>query len=469
MKPRWLAATVIPVMAGSAIAHGFEERYDLPVPLSYVVVGACAAVFLTFVLAILLIRRPAIPSAGFVGRKNLLPAAFRQGLARLAQALVWLLFALTISSALWGSRDPLMNLAPTMIWIVWWIGISFAVVICGNFWPALDPWRSSFEALDQLARKLGLKQGLARNWPWPAGLDAWPAVFLLLLWSWLEVVYPLASSPLRLGCAALLWTAVNLAGMVCFGPGQWQKNADVFALYFATLGKITPGASHLEAAAGPGKLQAAAQGGFVTAMLSTVLFDGLHGGMAWTSFEHLLRRFAATSMDINGYFSGTMGLTLVWLAFSIAYLLSSSLSAILIKPSGQSSSGLQLAADFAPSLIPIAAAYNIAHNFSNLLIQGQRIFQLLSDPFGRQWDLFGTARFYPDIAVVDARMTWFVAVLSIVAGHMLSVWMAHRQALRLGLSARRTALITTPLTLLMLACTAISLLVIAEPMVVYTP
>lgn len=77
--------------------------------------------------------------------------------------------------------------------------------------------------------------------------------------------------------------------------------------------------------------------------------------------------------------------------------------------------------DFTPTLIPIAAAYNIAHNFSNLLIQGQTVFQLLSDPGGRQWDIFGTAKWYPDIGLVDAQLTWYVAVVSIVLGHVMSI------------------------------------------------
>jgi hypothetical protein len=41
--------------------------------------------------------------------------------------------------------------------------------------------------------------------------------------------------------------------------------------------------------------------------------------------------------------------------------------------------------------------------------------------------------------------------------------------LTLHLSAARTALATTPLTVLMVAYTAISLTIIAEPMVRYTP
>ena len=471
----------------SAHAHGFDQRYELPVPLGYVVVGACATVLLTFLIAVFFVRQPA---TGFVQPAQ--PAQPAQQpkpspqvgamhwFVCLIRGLSWLLFVLTIVSALWGSADPLMNLAPTLVWIVWWVGLSFAVVLLGDFWPALDPWRTTFDALDFVARKLGLSRGISAGWSWPAPLGVWPAVFLLLGWCWLEVVYPIASSPFRLGFAALAWSAVNLAGMVCFGRESWQRHADVFALYFSSLGRMAPIKFNAHRPAvvwrplGQGLTDAkpvlvAGQVGFVMAMLSTVMFDGLHGGAAWTAFEQGLRKIAPRWMDVNGYFAGTVGLATVWLGFLMAYLVTCRASTSLVASTKTSNAGLQMAARFAPTLIPIAAAYNIAHNFSSLVIQGQTALQLLSDPLGRQWDLFGTARFYPDIAVVDARLTWYLAVVAIVAGHVVSIWLSHRLALRLGLSARRTALAAMPLTALMLAFTAISLSVIAEPMVSYSP
>ncbi len=469
MKPALFLA-IAWAWACSAHAHGFEERYDLPVPLAYVVAGACAAVFLTFVVAVLFVRQPAVALVEPAGQPAHRPQEKKSKILRwavgLIRSLAWLLFALTIVSALGGSADPLMNLAPTLVWIVWWIGLSFAVVLLGNFWPFLDPWRTTFEALDFSARKLGCRRGLSAGWAWPARLGVWPAVFLLLAWCWLAVVYPIASSPVRLGYAALAWSAISLTGMGCFGRDSWQKHGDVFAIYFATLGRMAPvrfGNQRFE------PVHVAGETGFVMAMLSTVLFDGLHGGTAWTLFEQALRKIASQWMDVNGYFAGTAGLVMVWLVFVVAYLAVCSLSAGLMKPLTGSGPGWQVAGRFVPALIPIAAAYNLAHNFSSLLIQGQTVFQLLSDPLGRQWDLFGTARLYPDITVVDARLTWYVAVTSIVAGHVVSIWLAHRLALGLRLSSWRTALAMVPLTCLMLAYTAVSLVVIAEPMAVYSP
>jgi len=52
---------------------------------------------------------------------------------------------------------------------------------------------------------------------------------------------------------------------------------------------------------------------------------------------------------------------------------------------------LEPALAFAHSLVPIAFAYSVAHYFSLLVLEGQGIISLISDPFGFGWDLFGTA------------------------------------------------------------------------------
>lgn len=442
-----------------ARAHGFDERYDLPVPLSYVIVGACATVLLTFVVALVFVRRPGVAQTG---SESQMPGTSYRVKSRpfvlgLSKGLSLSLFILTLVAALYGTSDPLMNLAPTMVWIIGWIGLSLGVMVLGKLWPQIDPWRSLFELMDGLARQVSAQRGIARGWPWPAALGMWPATLLLLVWCALEVIYPLATAPFKLGCVMLVWTIINLAGMVCFGREVWQCNADVFAVYFARLAR-----TFRPRLCGPEHPPIAGEIGFILAMLATVLFDGLHGGPAWFVFEGVLKVIIPKWLDLNGYVAGTLGLLSVWLFFLLAYLLVCQISAATIS---RAITGRHIAHQMAPTLIPIAAAYLIAHNFSSLMIQGQNIIALMSDPLGRQWDLFGTAKFYPDIGVVDAKFTWVLAVTAIVVGHVLSIWRAHHVALAWGLSARRTAWTTLPLTALMMAYTALSLMVIAVPMV----
>ena len=458
-------------------AHGFDERHDLPAPLSHFMAGAAAAVALSFALAIVFARRaPFTKDDPLLGRGEAVrvPAALHAAI-RIGGLL---LFFITVFAALTGIAEPMMNLAPTMVWIVWWVGLSLVVACVGDIWPLLDPWATLFDAADAAARRLWLRDGISLGWQWPPALGVWPAVPLLLAWSWLEIVYPIAAVPHRLGVAALLWTVVTLAGMVCFGRERWQRHADVFAIYFSLLGRMAPadwrngGRSIVRRAPGAGLVTAQQErdlppGGvaFVLAMLSTVLFDGLHSSAAWPWFEGRLARLAPYGTVIGENLEGTAGLLLVWLVFLSAYGLTSWIAARFAR----GPSAVSIARSFAPTLVPIAVGYNVAHNFSSLVEQGQNTLYLVSDPFGWRWNLFGTAQLHTRSGLVDARLTWYVAISMIVLGHCVGVWLAHRVALRehpRPADAVRSAL---PLVLLMLAYTAISLFVIADPMVQYVP
>ena len=451
-------------------AHGFDERHELPAPLAHFIIGAVFAVALTFVIALLFARRPAAgvgePSGAMRGSMRL-PA----GLVVALRSVSLLVFLVTVAAGLAGSADPVMNLAPTLIWIGWWVGLSLLAAFVADLWPLLDPWRTLFDGADALARSLGRAQGIVLDWRWPGWLGAWPAVLLLLVWSWCEVVFPLAAVPLRLGVAALAWTAITLLGMGCFGRERWQRHGDVFAIFFALLGRMAPlaldtarrrlvwrapGSAVLDS---PHAVLPAGGVGFVLAMLSTVLFDGLHAGQAWLWFEAGLARVLRTPA-VDGIAAGTLGLLLVWLLFLAAYAVACSITAAL---AGRSAAGI--ARSFAPTLLPIAVGYNVAHNFSSLVEQGQNLLPLASDPFGWGWNLFGTAQLHSRSGLVDARMNWHVAISMVVAGHCAGVWLAHRLALREQLPLRAGL----PLMLLMLAYTAASLFVIAEPIVRYQP
>ena len=92
-------------------------------------------------------------------------------------------------------------------------------------------------------------------------------------------------------------------------------------------------------------------------------------------------------------------------------------------------SALEVARSFALTLVPIAIGYHVAHYLVFLLVQGQYIIPLLSDPFGRGWNLFGTAGYRVDIALAGARFAWYTAVGAIVTGHVLAVYLAHVRAI----------------------------------------
>src|SRR5262249_27615695 len=125
----------------------------------------------------------------------------------------------------------------------------------------------------------------------------------------------------------------------------------------------------------------------------------------------------------------------------------------------------QIAQSFVFTLVPIAIAYHLAHYLVYLLTQGQYIIPLASDPFGYGWDLFGTADYRVDIALVGARFAWYAAVSSIVIGHIAAVYLADVRAHQIFPERRAALRSQVPLTALMVVYTFVSLSILAEPIV----
>src|SRR5262249_16645490 len=205
---------------------------------------------------------------------------------------------------------------------------------------------------------------------------------------------------------------------------------------------------------------------FVLLLLATVLYDGALGTPEWgtletTLAEHLwvLGRYTLVTLR-------TTGLLLFWLLFFAAYL---GVSALMSMVTSRQLSPLAIAQSFALTLVPIAIGYHLAHYLTFLLIQGQYIIPLLSDPFGFGWNLLGTAGYRVDIALAGARFTWYLALAAIVLGHVAAVYLAHLRASTVFEGRRAVLRTQIPLTALMVVYTFVGLSITAEPIVVSRP
>jgi hypothetical protein len=81
--------------------------------------------------------------------------------------------------------------------------------------------------------------------------------------------------------------------------------------------------------------------------------------------------------------------------------------------------------------VPISFAYLVAHYFSLAVIQGQYLYPLASDPFGKGWDLFGTVDFAPNLAILSAETIWYVQCAALAVGHVAGLAVAHDRAVAL--------------------------------------
>ena len=204
---------------------------------------------------------------------------------------------------------------------------------------------------------------------------------------------------------------------------------------------------------------------FVLLLLATVTFDGFMATPPWSTIESTLYAVAPGSPDFKLTAVATAGL----IAFAVLFVSVYRVFAIWIARAGGRHSPPAVDRVFVLSLVPIALAYHLAHYFTYLLIQGQRAIYLVSDPFGFGWNLFGTADFRPDIGLVDARFAWYTAVVAIVAGHIVAVYVAHVIALRELPDYRAVVRSQLVMLVLMVGYTTASLWIIAQPIVESRP
>ena len=71
----------------------------------------------------------------------------------------------------------------------------------------------------------------------------------------------------------------------------------------------------------------------------------------------------------------------------------------------------------------------LAHYFSLLVLQGQAMGYLISDPLGHGSDLFGTANFLVNYNLISFAAIWYVQILAIIGGHVSGIVLSHERGL----------------------------------------
>ncbi|MBI4269488.1 MAG: hypothetical protein HY615_04070 [Candidatus Rokubacteria bacterium] len=458
-------------LARPAAAHGLAERYTLPIPLSLYLAGAAATVAVSFALLAIFARRewraddPRCDlSRWWPSRALLSPVALAAG-----RAVALALLALIVAAAFLGHQSPFKNLAPVMVWVIGWVGLAFLCVLVGDVWNLLSPWATVFAWAEALAARLRPGRRLALDRPWPAWLGAWPAVLLFLVFAWMELVWPGRDHPRSLGAALLAYSALTWTGMLVFGRRAWLGGGDPFAVFFRLLARFAPIEIVTGGAAGTRAILRPPAVGlltdrpvhpsllvFVLLVLSSVTFDGFTETPLWTALRDTLLGGLPARVALS------LGLVAFPLLFLGLYLLVARLMALA---AAHRPPAVELASRFVLTLLPIAIAYHVAHYLPFLLLAGQLVIPLASDPFGRGWDLFGTSLYRLDVGVVGARFIWFTAVASIVTGHVASVVLAHATAARFFAGSRLARRSQYPMLVLMVAYTMVSLWILAQPVV----
>jgi len=466
---------------GLSHAHGFGARYDLPIPLSLYLAGAGLTVALSFAMLAVFMR--GVPVSDEHWRLNLTRTApgrslVAPGFLLACRTLAVALYLGVVAAGLFGVQSPLKNIAPVMVWAIWWVGMAYISALLGDLWALVNPLDTLFAWAEALCARTWPGGKLAIGLRYPDALGAWPAVVLFLAFVWMELVWERSDSPAYLAAAMLAYSALTWLGMLLFGRAHWLCRGEVFTLVFGLLARFAP-TEVRESSSGGRALNLRPYGVgllsrepvpasivvLVLAMLAAVCFDGFMETPLWASILEYYAppaRIMTSGGDAAGTWMQTAGVLGIPLLFVGVYLVFCRLTAW----SGDARVPVtRIAGLFVLTLVPIAIAYHLAHYLSFLAMAGQYLIPLVSDPFGFGWDLFGTKNHFLRIGLVDARAVWYISIGAIVIGHVIAVYLAHCVALQLH-SDRRVALRSQwPMVALMICYTMTSLWIIAQPIV----
>jgi hypothetical protein len=418
-------------------AHGVGSRQDLPLPFELLVIGAALALLISFVALGVLWKKPRLrPSQG-----RLLPAPvalaldspFVRGLfATLSVALTgWTLLALV------AGRDNANNPVPYVVYVWLWVGLAFLSLFFGPVWRVLNPVRWLHRGILGVVR-VSPDFGLL-----PYRLGYWPAAVGLFAFTWLELIAPDNATLPVLRVAILGFLLVSLMLALIFGPAYFATG-DPFEAWSSLFGTLSPlgrredGRWSLRTPLhGPNEL-APQRGLLATAsvMLGGTAYDGFSGETWWYTFVQ--------SSSLPSRLWETLALLAMCLIVAGSLYAAATYSAFLARVPLRG-----LASAFAPSLLPIAAGYLVAHYWSLWAFEGVNGLARLSDPLGTGANWLGTGGLEPSYALIEPTLVATIQVVAIITGHLLGVVLAHERAV--ALFDRRVAVTgQVPLLVLMI-------------------
>jgi hypothetical protein len=438
-------------------AHGIVGRADLPIPETLFGAAAAGVLVVSFVALALGWSRPRLKR--LPERKVL---AIPTALEALLGGLGVCAFAVTAYAGIAGTSGQSENLAPTAVYVAFWVGVPFASLLLGNVWSLISPWRALGRAVGWIASRAG---ALPEPLEYPERLGRLPAAAGLLAFAICELCWARATEPGPLALIMLVYLVAMLVGMSLYGVEAWTRNADAFGVFFRLIGSLAPlgraeddgrvvlrapftGAARLDAVNGTIAL--------LMVSIGSTAFDGAKEGALFNDLAHDLQRFF-----------GDLGLSL-GLALELGFAVGLAGAVLIVgiiwaagmagmSPPQSAPSRRALARALGHTLIPIAAGYLVAHYFSLLAYNGQDVWRLANDPLGKGSDLFGGADAGIDYGVITATGIWYVQVFALVVGHVAALVLAHDRALELYGSAREATRSQVVMLVLMVAFTCLGL------------
>jgi len=478
----------IALVAGVASAHELDATaVQSPVPLSLLYAGAGATVAVTAgwlgfgdrTTVAAADRDDTLPDRTVVR----LPPAVAVAAGRVARGGFLVLFGSALVHGVVGPAAPAENLATVVLWPLVLKGVGLVAAVAGSPWRLVSPWETLYDLLVAVEGDRVAVLG-----EYPDRLGSWPAVVGFLAGvGVLENLTVVTRSPSLTAGVGAVYAALTLAGGVAFGR-EWFARADALAVLFRLLGRVAPirvertsdrGARMQVRPPWTGCLVPVADVSvvvFVVGAVYTVSFDGF---TATATFQGL--RFAARAAAGPGV--AGVGLYLAGLALFVAsYWVAAALAVRLGRdgtedwsrhgptgaaggpdgrpgqPAAPTGDREGAAVAFAGTVVPIAAAYEVAHTYPYVAANLSRALAVGRELAG------GAETTVALLGWLPVAGFWASQVLLVVGGHVAGVVAAHRVATAHATTPADARRMHAPLVVLMVLYTVLSLWIVSRPL-----
>jgi hypothetical protein len=445
-------------MASQAQAHASEQGFVLLLPTEIYITSGVASVVLTVLLLLVLPER--MLAAVFRPLSISWRRATHAPLVTSCATFLLLGFLVWVGQN--GPRDPLANPLVLTVWTVWWIGFVSLQGLFGDLWRWVNPWTGPVALTRSL---LGVRPFLRL----PVWLGHAPAIVSFLGFAAIVMADPAPTDPARLASYVGIYWLLTYLARLAFGP-RWAFRGEGISMLmrlYAKVGLFATGGRRLRAGVfgwqvlrGPVPPFGVAV--FCVIMLGSGSFDGLNETFWW------LAQLGVNPLEFPGrsavVWPNLIGLLIANAALVAVFAISVWLGLKLAKADMSLPLAFRV---FAPSILPIALGYHIAHYYTSFLVDGQYALAAASDPMATGQDLLGLGTFYVTTGFFNTqasvRAIFLVQAGAVVIGHVLAILLAHAIAVQNFGTNRRAALSQAPLALFMILYTLFGLWLLASP------
>ena len=293
------------------------------------------------------------------------------------------------------------SITPLVLWIFLWIAVPVLGLVFGDLYAKFNP----------LALVVN-REGVSQN--------VYFASFLFLCLTWFELVWNKPGNPRHIGVVFLVLLVVVSVVQRFYNKTIIEVDPLLLLHHLYSKMRITNSKPVFRTLLNNISNLAQLKGMeyFILLMIGTVTYDGLRETTFW--FDLFGSQTYETSFSTVAFLLMNL-LIIVFYRFACYFA---------IQVSGEDLNLNEISLKFGHTMLPIAFAYHVTHYLSLLLFEFQTVVYRLNDPFGFGWNLFNVQE--PEVNYfLEPIALWTIMVIVTLAGHMLSVVLAHDLSVKL--------------------------------------